>query len=158
MFRFIFFFSLLMTACSTSDTSGIASPDSTKITTGDGYIATSSVPLEGCYTYNLARDTATMKLTVTGDSVTGILKYRLYEKDSNSGTIKGVKKDSLLVADYTFQSEGMKSVREVVFKITDLALVEGFGAIYTSGDTVRFKNKDGLQFENSHVFKKINCN
>ncbi|MEJ7683753.1 MAG: hypothetical protein WKG06_39005 [Segetibacter sp.] len=121
------------------------------------YVAKTPLTLPGCYSMIAGRDTATLKLNVTENQVTGNLKYRWSEKDSNTGTITGAIEDSLIVANYTFQSEGMTSEREVVFKIKGDSLIEGFGNLNTNGPTVKYKDKAKLQFQNDRPFVKGAC-
>ena len=114
--------------------------------------------LQGCYLSASDMDSASLKLNVNGNVVTGELKYDRYQKDKNSGMLEGTIKDDLIIADYTFQSEGIVSVREVVFKITDESLLEGFGDIVMKGDTARFKDKTRLSFHGDRPFIKTICN
>ncbi len=113
----------------------------------------------GCYASNLKKDSALLKLNISGTKVTGELSYHLFEKDNNSGIITGSVRDNLIVADYTytFQSEGITSVRQVVFKRNNDTLVEGFGDTMMHGDTAGFKNLSGLQFQNDRPFLKTIC-
>lgn len=113
--------------------------------------------ISGCYASNGRKDSALLKLITSGTNVTGELSYHLYEKDNNSGTIKGLVHDNLVVANYTFQAEGMTSIRQVVFKITGDTLVEGFGDIMMKGDTAEFKNISDLQFQTDRPFLKTAC-
>jgi hypothetical protein len=134
-----------------------ASDNTTHTTTDDTNISTTPIPLAGCYTWAVNNDTATMELKVAGNAVTGDLVYDWSEKDRNKGTLNGEVQDSLLVANYTFQSEGTTSVRKVVFKINGDSLYEGFGDVDSSGDTVKFKNDTQLQFQTDRSFKKVEC-
>ncbi|MEO6221039.1 MAG: hypothetical protein ABIO81_11460 [Ginsengibacter sp.] len=113
--------------------------------------------ISGCYAWGMKRDSALLKLDISGNKITGDLSYKFYEKDNNLGKIDGILEDSLIFANYTFQSEGMTSVREVIFKIRNDSLLEGFGEIVMSGDTAKFKYKNQVQFQNKLPFKKINC-
>ena len=113
--------------------------------------------INGCYAMTNNKDSATMKLFVKDNIVSGNLTINLFEKDKNSGAIKGIITDSLLIADYTFHSEGMTSVREVVFKIKGNALYEGYGEVTGNGNKVSFKNISELQFHN-YAFTKVSCN
>src|SRR5215204_2296817 len=65
-----------------------------------------------CYKYASETDTIELKLIHLGQSITGTLVYKLREKDRNMGTIQGRMQGDILVADYTFQSEGVSSVRQ----------------------------------------------
>lgn len=112
----------------------------------------------GCYKMVVLNDSAFLTIEKMDDHVTGTLQYRWFEKDKNDGTIKGIIKDSLLVVNYTFNAEGRKSVREVVFKIKKDTLVEGFGDISMNGiDTVKFKDISTLNFMNDRPFVKYPC-
>ena len=113
--------------------------------------------IDGCYISTFNKDTAHLKLTINNNEVSGNLVYDRFEKDGNVGTIKGRVQDSLIVADYTFQSEGMTSVREVVFKIKDESLIEGFGDIVMKSDTAVFKNITQLKFQDEQPFVKEEC-
>lgn len=68
-----------------------------------------------CYAYMGKKDTAFMHINIADSIVTGNLKYAIFEKDSNDGTLQGKLKNDTLLANYTFVSEGVESVREVVF-------------------------------------------
>ena len=115
--------------------------------------------LEGCYLSVFNKDTSRLKIAANNNRVTGELSYKRFEKDSNTGTINGEIKDSLIVAYYTFEAEGTTSVREVVFKPSEKGLLEGFGDIEISktGDTARFTNVAQLKFHENASFIKVDC-
>src|SRR5690242_109722 len=71
--------------------------------------------LLNCYRYATINDTIILKLIHVGESITGTLAYKLHEKDKNTGTITGSMQGDILVADYTFMSEGVTSIRQVAF-------------------------------------------
>lgn len=112
---------------------------------------------ETCYLYINNNDTVTLSTVQEGKTVTGDLAYNLYEKDKNTGTIRGEMKGDLLIADYTFMSEGMKSTAQVVFKKTGNTLVQGYGEVVNQGSSVTFKNIDSLNYTNSILLKETNC-
>lgn len=111
-----------------------------------------------CYKYADSNDTISLKVIRIGQSITGTLIYNLKEKDKNTGTIQGSMKNDLLVADYTFMSEGIQSVRQVVFKSKDKSFVEGFGEIYSGNNKMLFKNLDSLKFNDSIKLTEVPCN
>jgi hypothetical protein len=113
--------------------------------------------INGCYTSILKKDTSTLKINNDNGQIFGDLIYNRFEKDNNKGTIKGKIHDSLIIADYTFQSEGMTSVREVVFKISGTNLIEGYGDINMDGDTARFKNISQLKYQDDQPFVLGEC-
>lgn len=110
-----------------------------------------------CYQYTSGKDTVLLSLTNDGDVVSGSLKYSLYEKDGNDGTIKGVMKSDTLIADYTFHSEGKESVREVTFLKKGQAFIEGFGDSKEVNGKMIFRNKQALHYDGL-VLSRITCN
>ena len=93
-----------------------------------------------CYKYATANDTVILKVINVGNSITGTLVYILKEKDKNKGTIQGNMRGDILVADYTFMSEGIQSTRQVVFKKEGSSFVEGYGDFNKSIDSLNFNN------------------
>jgi hypothetical protein len=118
----------------------------------------SSTSLIHCYSFANENDTITLKLIHVGKSITGGLVYKLKEKDKNEGTIQGFMRDNLLVADYTFISEGMQSVRQVVFKQEENDLIEGYGDVIVTDGKAQFKSIDSLNFNESMKLKERPCN
>lgn len=112
-----------------------------------------------CYRYTKDKDTINLKIRLDGDSITGSLVYNLHEKDSNKGTVVGRKSGDFIIADYTFMSEGVSSVRQVAFKKEDDAYVEGFGDVSVDNEnkTATFKNLDSLTYTNGLKLKEVNC-
>lgn len=158
MNRFILLFLLIAISCNSQNdkenSSGENNTDSNTINESNDTMAPN---ISGCYAYHVMQDSALLKLNISGTNVTGTLSYHLYEKDNNSGSISGTLQDSLIVADYTFQSEGMNSVRQVVFKMNNDTLTEGYGDIAMKGDTALFKDISLLKFQNDRPFLKITC-
>ena len=117
---------------------------------------TSVVTEQSCYTYAKNKDTASLMLMISGHIVTGELQYQLFEKDSNKGLIKGEMKGDTLVADYTFNSEGKQSTRQVAFLKKDGKLMEGFGEVVEKDGKIYFKSISDLKFDDAIEFTKIN--
>ena len=115
------------------------------------------VRLEGCYEQVVLRDTATLYLNVIGTEVTGKLVYNRYEKDDNSGSLKGELKEGRIQADYVFQSEGQTSTRAVVFQIRDTLLLEGIGEVEERDGKLVFRKPDRLHYDSLHPFVKVPC-
>lgn len=110
-----------------------------------------------CYSYINNKDSITMNIDVSDNTVMGELEYRFYEKDSNSGTIQGIIKGDTLFADYSFISEGTGSVREVAFLKKGSNWVEGFGDIEENNGKMVFKDKASLQFNGNIILTEIPC-
>jgi len=134
--------------------------DSTSITATDTTLVP-TVPVEQkvteCYVYIKNRDTATLKINTENEELTGDLSYKLFEKDSNKGTIAGEMKGDTVIAEYTFDSEGMRSVRDIVLLKKDGKFYEGYGDVEERNGKIVFKNRSKLKFGDAIVFSKTDC-
>lgn len=110
-----------------------------------------------CYQYATAADTITLKLVNMGGTVGGALIYKLKEKDMNAGTIKGTLRGDILLADYTFKSEGTQSTRQVAFKKTGNAFIEGYGETVDVNGVEQFRNADSIVYSSSMKLEEIPC-
>ncbi|KIO77249.1 hypothetical protein TH53_10390 [Pedobacter lusitanus] len=130
----------LMTACRSNSTteqkidSLAAAPD------------TSVSKAKTCYAYIKNKDTVSLSLNMAGNAVAGNLNYNFYEKDKNSGTISGIVKGDTIIADYTFNSEGKTSYRQVAFVKKGDQLLEGYGPTQETDGRRVFTNLAGLKF------------
>ncbi|WP_133240814.1 hypothetical protein [Marixanthomonas spongiae] len=112
---------------------------------------------KGCYVYNDNRSTISLHVIEKEDTITGTLLIALAEKDKNTGTFSGHIKDSVLLADYFFESEGVESVREVAFKIKNDTLVQGYGPMELKDSIQVFKNPSSLTFDAEFPLVKKAC-
>lgn len=110
--------------------------------------------MAGTYSFEKGGDTIKLDLKNQNDSLIGNLSYSFKEKDKNQGSFRGVLKDSLIVGNYTFMSEGVISVRETVFGIVPEGLIEGFGDVEEKNSQFVFKNIDSLRFDHGMVLKR----
>jgi hypothetical protein len=113
--------------------------------------------LAGCYAIQNGKDSASLSIELRDSTVSGNLVYLLHEKDSNRGTIKGVLRDSLIYADYTFSSEGMTSVREVIFKVQPDQLLEATGDRTEQAGRIVYTKSTALNFSVMPPFRKVAC-
>jgi hypothetical protein len=136
------------------------SADSLKTTTDTTVSAV--IPEESdsqeCYAFVKNRDTVSMKIHAKGEEYSGDLSYNLFEKDRNKGTFGGEMKGDTLITEYTFDSEGMRSVREAVFLKKDGKLYEGFGEVLEKEGKTVFKDRSKLNFGGAIVLEKTACN
>ncbi len=109
-----------------------------------------------CYEFVEGKDTIQAHLMLRGENVTGDMAYKFFEKDKSSGPVVGTIKGDTLLVEYTFQSEGMQSVREVAFLRSENTLTEGLGEIEEKDGKVILKNKQQLQFAGT-VLNKVPC-
>jgi hypothetical protein len=110
-----------------------------------------------CYLYASEADTVSLNLTHLGDSITGTLVYNYKEKDKNTGTISGRMNGNILLAEYTFLSEGIQSCRQVAFKLEGDNFIEGYGESYSQNDRFFFKYPDSLNFDSSFKLRETAC-
>lgn len=136
------FFYMLGLGCCLTAACNSASPEAGKDT------------IAGEYLFQSEGDTINMALQQQKDSVFGDLKYAFSGKDRNIGKITGVLKDSLITGEYSFVSEGVTSVRQVVFRLTEQGLVEGYGEIEESNGKMVFSDIDHLSFDHGMILKK----
>lgn len=110
-----------------------------------------------CFAKRSAGDTFWLQLNVFENVVTGNLNYIFKEKDSNKGEIEGKMNGDTLIADYTFMSEGKKSVRQVAFLVKDSVATEGYGDLEQKDGKMVFKNPQSLTFGKGIVMTKVSC-
>lgn len=112
-----------------------------------------------CFALRNGKDTIELNFNVNShQEVNGNLRYTLYEKDKNQGIINGNMVGDTLIADYTFNSEGVSSVRQVIFLQREGVLIEGYGDVIQTNDKVSFKNKKTLKFDVKNALLKVDCN
>lgn len=113
--------------------------------------------MEDCFRWINGKDTILLRIQPEEVNVTGELAYLFYEKDKSRGTIEGTLQDSLLIAEYTFLSEGDTSTRQVVFKRFEEGWREGYGDIAEVDGVVVYKNIDSLDFDHEVNLASIPC-
>jgi hypothetical protein len=112
--------------------------------------------INGCYISVSGRDTFVASLQETNNQVSGKLSFDNFEKDASSGKVSGTREGDVIKLVYSFQSEGMNSVMDVWFQVTDGRLVRGIGEIQTKGDTAYFADPSSITYTGS-VFEKTSC-
>lgn len=110
----------------------------------------------GCYMYNENGNMVNLEITKADNPVEGNLTYALAEKDKNTGTFKGEFNNYQLVGIYTFQSEGIESVRQVAFMLVDNQLIEGYGELNEDG--TMFKDANAINYTSTMPLTKTDCN
>lgn len=148
----ILFACLLLTALASCKQDGetAAKTETTKSVSG-------TVPSRSCYRYAVNGDTFSLKLTVAETKVLGTLSYNFAQKDDNMGTLEGTNENKVIFADYTFVSEGQKSVREVAFQKIGRTYVEGFGDMEERNGKMVFKDRNTIKFDGPVIFQSVPC-
>lgn len=113
----------------------------------------------GCYVAKLSKDVYVLNIQSENNGiVSGMLAFNNYEKDSSSGSFEGEYSNGILLGNYRFNSEGMDSDMQVIFKKEGDTFVRGYGDVNTEGDKVTFKNLDGIIYDtNSTFIKSVDC-
>jgi hypothetical protein len=109
-----------------------------------------------CYGYT-AQDTVYLALTSTAPTASGTLIYHYAGKDRNRGTISGAFSGDTLRADYTFQSEGVTSVRQVVFLKRANGLLEGYGPVTERAGKTVFRQPHQLKYDTRITLAPVAC-
>ncbi|MBK9982282.1 MAG: hypothetical protein IPP15_07640 [Saprospiraceae bacterium] len=110
-----------------------------------------------CYRYFGNKDSIYLQLSEVYGMMTGMLLIKNYQKDQNLGTLQGKMMGDMLLAEYTFKSEGKMSVRQVAFRKKGDAYIEGFGDVQDVNGKTIFKDPKTLKFDESRVFSKVPC-
>ena len=111
-----------------------------------------------CYVSSENNNTIKLSFNVNShQEVNGKLSYNLYGKDKNEGTLIGNMKGDTLIADYTFLSEGISSIREVAFLQKDGTFIEGYGPTTEANGKVSFTDKKTLKFDAKNTLLKVDC-
>jgi hypothetical protein len=142
----------LLTACTSQDAQ---KANEQRVTVTNAPPATPAGPQ--CYAYTTGKDTVRLTLQTTQPTVTGQLTYRYFEKDRNQGTIRGTMRGDTLLADYTFQSEGQESVRQVAFLRRSAGFVEGYGDVTERAGKTVFAQPRALQFNSNNPLLPVAC-
>ncbi len=119
--------------------------------------AVSDTKTDYCYAYFVNKDSVFLHINISGNIVTGDLKYSLFEKDQNKGTLQGTMKGDTLIAEYKFLSEGTESTREVAFLKKGNDFAEGYGDVEENNGKMIFKNTGALNFGNNMILKEVDC-
>lgn len=101
-----------------------------------------------CYIKTVGKDTFLLQVLVDEDQVDGVLDYNFYEKDKSTGILEGKLNDNILRASYSYQAEGTKSTRDVVFKLMGEQAYEGLAETFDSLGNPVFNADDAkLKFD-----------
>ena len=111
--------------------------------------------IQECYAFVQQKDTIALEIDQDGAKVSGNLHFKNYEKDSSHGPVEGEYAGDTLKLEYTFQSEGMTSVREVRFLKSGNSLLMGIGDMDDKDGKLSF-TKD-VKYDKTLVLVKTNC-
>jgi hypothetical protein len=157
---FIFLNLILFISCNENTTVDEATTsDSTSVIQNDttNQASNKTLSITGCYIKTLKRDTVLLQLQQNGENIHGKMVFDNFEKDGSHGMVNGKINGDTLTLIYDFFAEGMKSVSEEIFRVSNDQLIRASGNIGTRGDTVYYKRDEALQFNNDNIFTKTGC-
>ncbi|MGZ5197600.1 MAG: hypothetical protein ACXWVZ_06850 [Kaistella sp.] len=131
-----------------------ANPDSITVPESNEPIESST--LQTCYMEATGKDTLFITLDDNLGTITGKMRYKNFEKDSSFGDVMGTQNGDTLKLNYTFESEGTTSDREIYFLKKDGNLIEGIGEHKTEGNRDFYANTNQLKYE-GHTLKSTDC-
>jgi hypothetical protein len=142
---------LIIVSCGSADEQKNAS----KTSDASSHNHPGNTDISGCYRSIVNEDTAELHITKNGEKVEGQLSYHRKEKDNNEGSFTGqMLSDSILLVHYSFASEGVRSVRQVVFKIRDSLILQGYGEEHSRRDTAFLRDPKLAVYDTKHPFRK----
>lgn len=104
-------------------------------------------PRAGVYAYQKNKDTIRMEIQQFGSPVIGDLLISLAEKDKNEGTFNGNLRDSVLIGEYTYSSEGVSSIREVALKFRGDRVLLGSAPMEERGGKMVFVDRNQITYD-----------
>ncbi len=114
--------------------------------------------VEFCYMNVLAKDSMFLSYKITNGNVSGKLKYKNFEKDSNSGDITGKISGDTLKVNYKFASEGSVSEREIYFLQDSGVLLEGIGKYAESNSSKSvYESPKEINYTKGQRLNPVNC-
>lgn len=108
-----------------------------------------------CFAEATGKDTVFVMLDDNLGTVTGKMYYKNYQKDSSTGTLAGSVSGDTIKAEYTFDSEGVTSTREIWFLKKDGKLYEGAGEMDETGE--KYKSTQAVKFEGGRALHAAEC-
>jgi len=142
---------LLMFSCNTTQ------KQQQKDTKADQHEAKIMIPKSNCFVSISEKDSLWLKIEVFPNVATGMLHYQFYEKDNSKGTLEGKIVNNIFYGDYTYHSEGVQSVQEVAFLLSDSTATEGFGEMVEKDGKMEFKDSTKIDFSKGIKFHRIDC-
>ncbi|WP_297984110.1 hypothetical protein [uncultured Chryseobacterium sp.] len=115
-----------------------------------------SIGAKKCYIQGTGNDTLYVSLDDNLGTVSGRMYYKNHQKDSSFGDVVGSSNGDTIKVDYTFQTEGATSTREIWFLKKDGKLLEGIGNLDASG--TRYADYKKIKFDGGHVLDEAECN
>lgn len=115
-----------------------------------------SSTVQNCYVGVTGKDSVFVSIDDNLGTFTGKMHYKNSEKDSSLGDIMGTKNGDTLKLNYSFESEGITSDREIYFLMKDGNLMEGIGEHKVENNKDSYANSSKLKYD-GQILKKADC-
>lgn len=112
---------------------------------------------KGCYFLSIGRDSLLIQIIETDDTIRGKMVFDNFEKDGSRGIIRGTMHGDTLKGWYDFESEGMRSVMEIMFLNEDSFLIRAQGKVDVKADTVYFPDPSVISFPDENAYRRVSC-
>jgi hypothetical protein len=110
-----------------------------------------------CFAHSKNDDLIGLTIDVRGQQFTGNLAYALDGFDRTSGTLEGSFHADTLFADYTYNFNGKRVVREIAFLYRNNELKEAQSDVVERNGRMEFRNKSKLKFSDNFPLKEVPC-
>ena len=149
---------LTFVGCKKETDKNDAATDSTTVLK-DSAISTEAATqsLRECYQFVQMKDTISLSYDQNGANVKGQMQFKNYEKDSSKGDVEGIFAGDTLKLDYTFQSEGTTSVREIYLLKSGNSLQMGIGDMEDKAGKMVFSKPKSVKYIKDIVLVKTEC-
>ena len=110
-----------------------------------------------CYMGVTGKDTVFVSIDDNLGTITGKMATKNSEKDSNKGTLSGIKSGDTLKLTYEFASEGMTSKRDIFFIQKENILIEGIGNQKDENGIMRYADEKKIDYKGGQNLKSADC-
>ena len=115
-----------------------------------------SSTLQTCYLGAAGKDSVFISIDDNLGTLIGKIRYKNFEKDSSFGDLIGTQNGDTLKLNYTFNSEGINSEREIFFLKKGDQLMEGIGEHTEEKNKNLYTTPSQLKYEGP-ALKQVDC-
>jgi hypothetical protein len=113
--------------------------------------------VQTCFMGTNSKDSVFISLENNLGTIIGKLWYKNFEKDNSFGDVIGNKNGDTLKLNYTFQSEGKTSEREIFFIYKDGNLIEGIGDYKEDGNRSFYSDDRKIKYSGGITLNPVDC-
>jgi hypothetical protein len=110
-----------------------------------------------CFEHRVGKDVTTVQLTLNGNEVSGEMSWLPFEKDSGTGTLRGLRTEGEIIAVWSYTIEGSNQTEEVRFQLTGDQLQRKTGELVDPANDGNLKLKDPAAAQYTETYTKVAC-